>query len=206
MPGYLVRAGFVIFALFAFITVEAAARRNPSRCLTFESFDPATGTVSIKNRCSQCRRVTIGLCDGSTDHIRVPRLTSKNVPGFPGCTKRKTADYPRERSPRKARRQSLRDAPRRKQHTLSAAASARKRPEPSSLGSQVITGVHEKQASTSAGKGNSPAPASNAMGVPAPLHNSHAYTRTPMQIAVFPEGSEQEWSTLLCTISGQRLH
>ncbi len=219
---YLYGAGIVLCAAIALISAGASAR-NSSRCLTFQGYDSEAGTVAIGNSCSQCRMATIRWCDGSRLSLQVPGSSSYRVPGFIGCTMRKTADTPCEQPPRSSSRQSpKRGRAAKKEKKATAVSSTQKRLpiEPYDnhrAGKGSVPG--DQAASPAQGKGV-PSAANSMEAITEPSGNGVAAIpsqkvnpatrpeigkRTPRQMALFPSASEHDWNTLLCTESGQSL-
>jgi hypothetical protein len=186
---YLHGAGIVLCTAIAFFSLDASAR-NASRCLTFHHYDSYSGTVGIANSCGQCRRTTIYWCDGTSRPVQVLASSSYRVPGFAGCTMKKFEDFPCEapvhtqtRTERRIRVVKTEDRP--------------------AIASSIPI---KPPIETKNNRGTSPR---TLAAIPSPKVDSPAPPkidkRTKTQLALFPEASEYDWNTLLCTVNGQSL-
>lgn len=218
MPPKLYRPwlAIVLCAAVALVAFEASAR-NPSRCLTlrYDEDIPA----DIMNDCSECRRATIRRCDGTRFTMEVEGSAWDRVPGSFGCEMEKTAESrcTRHRS-RHPSRKSRRRAAQIKKNTASIASTPRKSQLKPSDDRQTIpsgqpaidrgTGAGVSVATNSMQAANEPVE-SKLAAVPRQKDTLGALARikakTRTQMVAFPDLSEHDWGTLLCSESGQSL-
>lgn len=218
---YLCGAGIVLCAAIALVSAGASAR-NSGRCLTFQGYDRETETVVIGNGCSECRITTVRWCDGSRLSLQVPGSSSYSVPGFAGCTMRKTADTPCEQPPQRSSRQTPkhRRTGRKGKKTATDSSTQDRLPiEPQDSQRDRKGSLPADQARTTQEKGVTSAASSlEAITGPSPkgvlaiasqkeklATRPATGKRTPRQIALFPSASDRDWDILLCTESGQSL-
>jgi hypothetical protein len=162
-------------------------------------------------------------CDGSALPIKLPSSTIRRIQGFPGCMMQVSADAPcAGQSPYHTPKQSPKRSLRAKKDGAPAALSSNTgKPPLKPRDYRTVSGSKASDRAASAAQDAKVPASTNSMhagtGPPRsslaaiPPNQDTALTqpktgqRTSTQIAVFPEASEYDWTTLLCNQSGQSL-
>jgi len=209
-----------LFAAFTSASMGTPAQAK-SGCFLFQRYDSGNATVELRNSCSECREAVVRFCDGFMAPVIVPAGGVRRVNAFPNCAMRVAAErscgethpsrgassarsrpvaFASKNEPLPRRQDSKTSPPR---HTLTG-------PPPKSAGPAGLNTIAPHQ------KTGSPAPPQEKeepfkngstltlqqMGPNAAIKPSN---RSAVQRAVFPGTSEEDWSTLICSLSGQTL-
>ena len=218
---YLYWAAVVFCAAIALISGNASTH-HLSHCFTFQAYDVETRTAVFRNSCSECRNAVIQWCDGSTRSLKVSQSTGLRVHGFRGCVAQITADYRCAEQPAHySSRQSQKRLPQvKKDHApLAISSNAERPPLKPSDDNRTAGQAASGQGASAAQDGPSAAansmqalnePAGNRLVVippqkDAPGAQPKIEAKTRIQMAIFPDASEHDWGTLLCSESGQSL-